>query len=106
MIDIVLFDKEKGDSLIVNTDVYKADNLLRIQTGSLMYAVDFGIDLNYFLNPAFEIENDVFINYLQQRISEFSMNVGDLKRVTEEFREKALITINSNETAGSKTRRQ
>lgn len=95
MIDIILFDKAKGDSLIVNTDVYKADNLLKTQTGSLIYAVDFGIDLNYFLNPAFEIENDVFINYLQQRISEFSMSIGDLKRVTEEFSEKVFITINS-----------
>jgi hypothetical protein len=100
MIDI-MFDKEKKDIQIVNTDVYKADNLLKTQVGSLVYAMDFGIDLKYFLNPDFEIENNVFINYLQQRISEFSITIANLERVTENFTEKVSIKIDSNETAGN-----
>lgn len=97
MRDIVLFDSSKGDSVIVDTDLYKADNLLHVQEGDLLYMTDFGIDLKYFFNPDFKIENIVFVNYLQQQIAKWHMNIIDLKSTLDNFIEKIQITLAPSE---------
>lgn len=97
MKDIILFDSGKGDSVITDTDLYKADNLLHIQEGDLLYIPEFGIDLKYFFNPDFKVENIVLINYLQQQIAKWYMNVIDMKSTLNDFIEKIQITLAPSE---------
>jgi len=68
MIDFV--SVVEGDIRVLNTDVGRAANLLRVQLGSLEYAPDWGVDLDYFLSESFDFQNESFRAYLVQRLAE------------------------------------
>ncbi|MDR2426818.1 MAG: hypothetical protein LBD46_06560 [Endomicrobium sp.] len=76
-----------------DTVVYKAENILRIQTDYLLYEQDFGIDINYFLNAGFEIAMEVFENYAQQRLAEYGISVIEVKKQFEDFRNRVEMKL-------------
>jgi hypothetical protein len=76
MIDIN--DTVDGDLGTSNTQVFRAKNILSIQIGSLTYAPDLGIDLDYFLNEEFSFQNISFQSYLVQRLSTYSINISSI----------------------------
>jgi hypothetical protein len=72
MIDITEITDDMG---VLDTAVFRAQNVLAVQLGSLSYAPDLGIDLNYFLSEDFQFQNESFRAYLLQRLAEQSVDV-------------------------------
>lgn len=83
MIDIIGIGG--GDLVLANSLVPKATNLLQVQIGSLEYASDFGIDLEFFLDPDFQFQNESFKSYLIQRLSENHVNVNQVTDLLQQF---------------------
>ncbi len=74
MIDIV--PNSNGDDFKqIDTQVYRAANILSVQIGNLEYAKDLGIDLDYFLSPDFNFQNSSFQAYLVQVLTIWGVNV-------------------------------
>lgn len=84
MIDIYL----DGDDLkLSDTVVFKAQNILLIQEGSLEYEPDLGIDLKRFLSPDVKIQNETFESYSMSKLTEHGINTLELITNKETFRE-------------------
>lgn len=77
MIDIN-FVGEGLDLSATDTDVFKAQNILQVQLGSLEYEPEFGIDLEYFLDDNFRFQNESFQAYLIQVLTSNGINVTSL----------------------------
>lgn len=82
-----------SDMKISNTIVPKAANVLSVQIQSLEYAPDFGVDLKYFLNSEFEIQNESFKAYLVQRLSESQINVTSVLETIESLYSTYLFSV-------------
>lgn len=66
---------------VINSDIYKAENLLLTQQGSLYFNPDFGIDMALFFNQNFDIQFETFVSYINNvmvanNIDILSLNVG------------------------------
>lgn len=79
MIDIVGFD-EKGMQ-VYDTQTEMAANIIGVQLGSLEYAPDIGIDLEYFLTEAIAFQNTSFVGYLVQILASHGINVASIQTV-------------------------
>jgi hypothetical protein len=76
------------DAGVADTQVFRAKNILNVQLGSLEYAPDLGIDLEYFLSEDFQFQNESFKAYLIQVLASYSINVASITDVVEAlFRE-------------------
>jgi hypothetical protein len=73
------------DLNIVDTQVYKAKNVLQTQLGTLEYAPDFGVDIAFFIDEEFQFQNDSFKSYLIQRLAEHHVNVNQVLELLETF---------------------
>lgn len=78
---------------LIRSDVSRAGNVLSIQLGDLEYAPSFGVDLRYFLESDFMIQNDSFKAYLVQRLMESQVNVVNALSVFETLFEKITFLI-------------
>lgn len=75
-----------SSDLVVQESVnYKAANVLSIQVGDLEYAPDFGIDIEFFIDPDIQFQNESFKAYLIQRLSEHHVNVNQVLEVFQDF---------------------
>lgn len=83
MIDIT--SVTSSDLMIQVDQTSKAANVLQIQLGSLEYAPDFGVDLDFFLDPDLQFQNDSFKSYLIQRLSEHNINVNQCAETLSQF---------------------
>lgn len=66
MIDLYL-DKD-GILRKAETDIYKGENILKIQVGSLYYAQSLGIDIRRFIDPDVKIQVETFKSYSVQEL--------------------------------------
>lgn len=98
MIDITSISN--GDITLIDTQVYKAKNVLQCQLGSLEYAKDFGIDLEFFLDPDLQFQNDSFKAYLIQRLSESHVNVNEVLESLEDFILKFIFSVGESQSTG------
>lgn len=80
MLDIM--NPKNGEDLpVANSEAPRAGNVLAVQIGDLEYAQDFGIDLAYFLESEFQIQNESFKSYCVQRLLESNINVVNVQDV-------------------------
>lgn len=85
-----------GDSILP-----KASNLLRTQLGSLEYAPEFGIDIDYFVNNSIEFQNSSFKAYIIQKMSQNLINVIEAIEVLNDLFENLTLTVDgSRENTG------
>jgi len=77
MLDIIKI--EDGEDLtVLDSVVMKAGNILGTQIGYLEYVPEtFGVDLKYFLQSNFQIQNESFKAYLVERLTQYQVNVSD-----------------------------
>ncbi len=68
---------------VVDTQIFKATNILSIQLGSLEYAPLLGIDLRYFLSEEFRFQNASFRAYLIEVLANNAINVAGVVEVVE-----------------------
>lgn len=83
MMDIVGFQEVNGqlDMVFYDSNVPKAVNVVSTQIGSLSFAPNFGIDLQFFLNETFEIQTEAFKSYCVQRLIESNVDVSSVTEV-------------------------
>lgn len=67
--------KQGKDLTVLRSDIYRAGNIMRTQLGYLEYAPRVGIDMRYFLESDFAIQNESFKSYTVQRLMESQVNV-------------------------------
>lgn len=96
--DIVTF--EGRDLGVQQSEAPRAANILGTQLGDLEFAPDFGIDLKYFLETEFRIQNASFKAYLVQRLLEHRVNVIDVVDLVESLFTKYAFSIGSSEDSG------
>lgn len=82
-----------------DTQVFKGANILGAQLGDLEYAQDLGIDLRYFLNNDFEIQNDSFEAYCVQVLARFGVNVKTVSQVILPLMEQLTFNVAPQETS-------
>lgn len=75
MIKDVRYNKQANDLEFVSSELPRAENLIGVQLGTLNYQPNWGVDLEYFLNPNYEIQAECFEAHLLQRIGFWGMNV-------------------------------
>lgn len=89
-----------GDLRVINALTSKAANVLQVQLGDLEYAPDFGIDLEFFLDPDLQFQNESFKSYLIQRLSEHHVNVNTLTEMLERFSLDYTFEVGEPESSG------
>lgn len=89
-----------GDDIrLFDSQVPKASNILSVQLGSLEYAQDLGVDLDYFLSKNFEFQNQSFNNYLVEVLTRNGINVASMKQVIHNLFEELKFEIKPEETS-------
>ncbi len=102
MIDInIPANVATSDLTVTDTDLFKASNVLAVQIGSLEYAPDFGIDLDFFLSEDFEFQDESFKSYLIQVLANNNINVTDLTENIEKLFSDYIITISKVQAKGT-----
>lgn len=91
------------DMGLAKTEVGKAGNVLSVQLGNLAYAPTFGVDLKYFLESPHQFQNESFLAYLVQRLTEHQVNVTSVLDVKEALHAKYTFYVGEfgNDAEGS-----
>ncbi len=88
-----------GDDLgFFNTQTVRAGNILSVQFGSLEYAPDLGIDMNFFLSDSYRFQNDSFKAYLIEVLANQGINVAQLIDTLDSLSEKYTFVLSPDET--------
>jgi hypothetical protein len=98
MIDIT--SAPVGEDLrVFDTQTARAANLLSVQLGSLEYAQDLGIDLNFFLSDSFQFQNESFKAYLIENLANRGINVSSLLETVESLFNQYTINLKPPESS-------
>lgn len=98
MIDIA--GAQNGQDLAMyNTQAPKAANTLSVQLGALEYAPELGIDLRYFLEGDFEIQDESFNAYLIQTLAANGINVNTITQTVEALWKDININLSPENTS-------
>jgi hypothetical protein len=98
MKDIVSITDDIG---LFDTETSRAANILSVQVGSLEYAQDLGIDLNYFLSEAFRFQNESFKSYLIQVLANRGINVASVDESVQSLFSRLTFNLTGDETTTS-----
>lgn len=88
------------DIRLYDSQVPKATNILSVQLGSLEYAQELGIDIDYFLSEDFEFQNESFKSYLVEVLARNGVNVAKVIELVESLSTKLTFEISPDETGG------
>lgn len=97
MIDIVSAGVELG---VLDSQTPKAGNVLSVQIGALEYAPNLGIDVKYFLDENFKVQNDSFKAYLIEVLANNSINITSVLDVLENLFANYIFNIKPPESTG------
>lgn len=92
MID-ALTPTQGNDLPTQNSIAPKAGNVVNIQLGSLDFAPDFGVDLEYFITDDFQFQAASFQAYLVQRLTQHKVNVSKVINVITGFMQNNTFTV-------------
>lgn len=104
MIKDIFYDENKNDLALLSSELPRAENLISVQLGSLYYQPDWGADLQYFLNPDYEIQAESFESYLLQQLGFWGMNVLSLVSHTGQFVRSMIFNFGRPKDASSLVR--
>lgn len=82
--DILSF-ADGEDITITDNILTKAKNVLSVQSGSLEYAPDFGIDITFFLFSPVQMQNEAFKSHLIERLLFYYVNISEITEVFEDL---------------------
>lgn len=94
--DILLADTT--DLRLHRGDLTRAANVLSVQLGDLEYAPNFGVDLKYFLETEFKIQNESFKAYCVQRLLEHQINVVNVLESIEPLINRLTYMVGDSDT--------
>lgn len=104
MIKDVRYNKQANDLEFVSSELSRAENLIGVQLGTLKYQPDWGVDLDYFLNPNYEIQAECFEAHLLQRIGFWGMNVLDFMHKQGSFMREMIFNFGTPKDTNSMMR--
>lgn len=93
MRDIVELPEDGNDLGLADSIAPKAGNICAVQLGTLEYALDFGVDLKYFLESDLQFQNASFKAYLVQRLTEQNVNVSSVVEVLETLLQRLTFNV-------------
>lgn len=96
MIDIVGVH-DGSDLNLYDAQSPKGANVLSVQLGSLEYLPEFGVDLKFFIQEDFQIQNESFKSYLIQRLTESNVNVNAVIEVVESLIRRLTFVVGDTE---------
>jgi hypothetical protein len=99
MIDITSYNETTKDLNVYDTQAPKAGNILSVQIGSLEYAKDLGIDMNYFLSDQFRFQNESFKSYIIEVLANRGVNVANIESVINTLFTQLNIGVSPSETS-------
>lgn len=99
MIDI--YSNGTGDLETFDTQAHQAANILNTQLGSLEYAPDLGIDLEYFLSPDYKFQDASFQSYLVQVLANNGINVATIVATVQNLYQDLKINLSAEEQSSS-----
>jgi hypothetical protein len=82
---------------IARTDVSRAGNVLSVQLASLEYAPNFGIDLKFFLESEYQLQNESFKAYCVERLLAHQVNVVNALEVLRQLDKSFIFDIGDND---------
>lgn len=82
---------------IAQSEAPRAANILQTQLGDLSFAPDLGVDLRYFLQSEFRIQNASFKAYLVQRLLEQKINVVNVISTISSLYETYTVGVGASE---------
>lgn len=83
-----------------HTSVFKAENILNVQVGSLYYTQDLGIDLVRFITPNFEIQPETFRSYVIQELLQQGVRVDEITTIDSQFMANFIMSVSEPTTEG------
>jgi putative flippase GtrA len=98
MIDITSAN-DGVDLGIYDTQAPKAGNILSVQLGSLEYAQELGIDLDFFLSDQFSFQNESFKSYLISTLANAGISVASLIDTVFPLYEKYVFNISPEDAS-------
>lgn len=99
MIDIVVNDS--GELDVYDTQTNKAANVCNVQLGALEYAQDFGVDLDYFLQPDYKFQDSSFQSYIVQVLAANGINVATITTTVQNLYQDLVINLAAEEQSTS-----
>lgn len=84
MKDITQF--KNNDLEILDVQTHRAYNLFTTQEGGLIYAPEWGIDLDFFLLPDFKVQNASFESYLLQKLARWGFTLAAFNLIKHQFK--------------------
>lgn len=104
MIKDVRYNAQMNDLEFVSSELPRAENLIGVQLGTLNYQPNWGVDLEYFLNPNFEIQAECFEAHLLQRIGFWGMNVIEFMSKQGKFVREMIFKFSASKDSNSMMR--
>lgn len=89
-----------SDLKVEQSEAPRAANILSTQLGTLEYAPAMGVDIKYFLESEFRIQNESFNAYLVQRLLEQQVNVIEVVDLIAALSSTYTFQIGSSENTG------
>lgn len=81
---------------VIDTDLFKAQNLLYTQNGSLYYLPTFGIDLSLFFSQDYNIQYESFKAYVTDSMVQNGINIVKIDESISKFINTMILTIGGN----------
>lgn len=81
---------------VIDTDLFKAENLLSTQTGSLYYLFSFGINLSIFFTQEYNVQLDSFRAYVIDNLVQNGINLAKIASSIDKFLSTMILTIGGN----------
>jgi len=75
----VIFDSAREDFRLVDTDVYKGENICSVQVGSLNGGPDIGIDFDQFVKGELEFSVKTFKAHVLNQLTILNCEVNSIK---------------------------
>ncbi len=100
MKDIITPSQAGLDAGVLDTQVYRAGNIMSVQIGALEYAPELGIDLAYFLSEDFRFQNESFKSYLIQILANYSINVESVVEVVNSLYSQLTFSVPPSDNGG------
>lgn len=92
MIDI--FKVEKGQDIVFkNSNQMKAGNVVSTQMGSLVYAPDFGSDLEFYLMSEYRFQDENLKGHLLERLAYHQVRVDSIQDEIKAFEQRLTYNL-------------
>jgi hypothetical protein len=96
-IDFELYEDDIKKVKLIDTQSYKARNILSVQKGSLNYDAEAGVDRDYFINNDKKFKRNSFFAYLVQELIFQNIAVTDyVVDLTKDFIQNLQINLQSS----------